>query len=81
MDSNNLTKSGYITPVVDFLHLREVLVILDLKSTAGADSLENQQETETDMIVQTEGETAQTGEAQSESQQTETTASETAAVQ
>lgn len=81
MDSNNLTKSGYITPVVDFLHLREVLVILDLKSTAGADSLENQQEPETDMIVQTEGETSQTGEAQSESQQTETTASETAAMQ
>ena len=56
-------------------------MILDLKSTAGADSLENQQETETDMIVQTEGETSQTGEAQSESQQTETTASETAAMQ
>ena len=27
-DSNNLTKSGYITPVVDFRHLQEVLVIL-----------------------------------------------------
>ena len=51
------------------------------ESSGGAGSLENQQETETDMIVQTEGETAQTGEAQSESQQTETTASETAAVQ
>ena len=27
VDSNNLTRSGYITPVVDFEHLREVLVI------------------------------------------------------
>lgn len=32
-DSNNLTKSGYITPVVDFKHLEEVLVITDLKET------------------------------------------------
>lgn len=30
-DSNNLTKSGYVTPVVDFKHLEEVLVITDLK--------------------------------------------------
>ncbi len=30
-DSNNLTKSGYITPVVDFRHLQEVLVILEVK--------------------------------------------------
>lgn len=30
-DANNLTKSGYITPAVDFEHLGEVLVILDLK--------------------------------------------------
>lgn len=30
-DSNNLTKSGYITPVVDFRHLQEVLVVLELK--------------------------------------------------
>ena len=37
MDSNNLTKSGYITPVVDFRHLREVLVILDLKQIEGAE--------------------------------------------
>lgn len=32
-DTNNLTKSGYITPVVDFRHLQEVLVILELKET------------------------------------------------
>ena len=30
-DSNNLTKSGYITPVVDFKNLSTVLVITDLK--------------------------------------------------
>ena len=30
-DANNLTKSGYITPVVYFRHLQEVLVILELK--------------------------------------------------
>lgn len=30
-DSNNLTKSGGITPAVDFEHLGEVLVITDLK--------------------------------------------------
>lgn len=30
-DANNLTKSGYITPVVDFKHLENVLVITQLK--------------------------------------------------
>ena len=30
-DSNNLTKSGEITPVADFRHIQEVLVIRDLK--------------------------------------------------
>ena len=30
-DSNNLTKSGTITPVVDFEHLEEVLVIMEKK--------------------------------------------------
>lgn len=30
-DANNLTKSGYITPAVDFEHLGEVLVITDKK--------------------------------------------------
>ncbi len=32
-DSNNLTKSGYITPAVDFEHLEEVLIILQQKQT------------------------------------------------
>ena len=31
MDANNLTKSGLLTPVVDFEHLSEVLVITDMK--------------------------------------------------
>ena len=30
-DKNNLTKSGYITPAVDFEHLSEVLIITDMK--------------------------------------------------
>jgi rod shape-determining protein MreC len=33
-DSNQLTKSGTVTPVVDFEHLSEVLVILEIKDTA-----------------------------------------------
>ena len=32
-DSNNLTKSGLITPAVDFEHIEEVLVITELKET------------------------------------------------
>lgn len=31
MDSSNLTKSAHVTPVVDFQHIKEVLVILELK--------------------------------------------------
>ena len=31
IDSNNLTRSGYITPAVDFQHLQEVLVITTTK--------------------------------------------------
>ena len=33
MDSNNLTKSGTLTTAVDFEHLEDVLVILELKQT------------------------------------------------
>lgn len=33
VDANNLTKSGRLTPAVDFEHLSEVLVITDLKQT------------------------------------------------
>lgn len=35
VNSNNLTKSGLITPVVDFEHVKHVLVITDLKTTTG----------------------------------------------
>lgn len=34
-DSNNLTKSGTITPAVDFEHMNEVLVLLELKNNGG----------------------------------------------
>lgn len=33
MDSNNLTKSGRVTPAVDFEHIQEVLVILQKKES------------------------------------------------
>lgn len=32
-DANNLTKSGFVTPAVDFEHLEEVLVIMQLKQS------------------------------------------------
>ena len=32
-DPNNLTKSGTITPAVDFEHIKNVLVILDKKQS------------------------------------------------
>jgi rod shape-determining protein MreC len=42
VDSNNLTRSGYITPAVDFKNLQEVLVITetkeDVKNKTNADS-------------------------------------------
>lgn len=34
-DSNNLTRSGYVSPVVDFKDIKEVLVIKNLKQKAG----------------------------------------------
>lgn len=36
-NANNLTKSGYITPVVDFQHLQDVLVIIEIKNTGKED--------------------------------------------
>ena len=41
-DSNNLTKSGTITPVVDFEHIQEVLVILDKKEDVTAENADKQ---------------------------------------
>lgn len=37
VDANNLTKSGLITPAVDFEHLEEVLVITEKKQSVGED--------------------------------------------
>ena len=39
MDANNLTKSGSITPAVDFEHLSTVLIITDLKQQVSSDDL------------------------------------------
>ena len=36
-NANSLTKSGYITPVVDFQHLQDVLVITEIKNTGKED--------------------------------------------
>ena len=38
VDSNNLTRSGYITPAVNFEQLQEVLVIKTLKETLGGEA-------------------------------------------
>lgn len=61
-DSNNLTKSGYITPVVDFRHLQEVLVILELKEYVPSDSVSvpDSPETPRETEAETESETVQT---------------------
>lgn len=40
-DSNNLTKSGYIIPTVDFENIEEVLIITDLKKNITDDDIEN----------------------------------------
>lgn len=54
MDSNNLTKSGTITPVVDFRHLHEVLVIKQLKEIdAAQESLDAQSDTENSVTADT----------------------------
>lgn len=45
-NSNNLTKSGTITPIVDFEHIENVLVISDIKSEIY--STENDAETDSD---------------------------------
>ncbi len=45
-DANNLTKSGYITPVVDFRHVQEVLVILEKKVYVPSDSKSVQSQTD-----------------------------------
>lgn len=49
-NANKLTKSGTITPVVDFEHLQEVLVILQIKET-GDESTQAQDSEATDTEV------------------------------
>ncbi len=55
-NANNLTKSGTITPVVDFQHLREVLVITTLKDT-GEKELSSQKASDTQTETQDNAET------------------------
>ena len=55
-NANNLTKSGTITPVVDFQHLREVLVITTLKDT-GEKELSSQKASDTQTETQDNTET------------------------
>ena len=44
-NANNLTKSGTITPVVDFMHIENVFVITNMKNTGdSAGQEESQQE-------------------------------------
>lgn len=45
---NNLTKSGSITPVVDFEHLQEVLVIKEIKNTGIGQTSSTESVTETE---------------------------------
>lgn len=42
MDANNLTKSGSLTPAVDFEHLTTVLVITDLKQQVDTEATESE---------------------------------------
>ena len=69
-DSNNLTKSGYITPVVDFRHLQEVLVILQRKEYVPSDSVSTSSDDSgsnaEDASVQTDASSEATGETESE---------------
>lgn len=59
-DPNNLTKSGTITPVVDFEHLQEVLVILEQKDGAQEMPVDDTESTEsaTESEDSTESDTA-----------------------
>ncbi len=56
-DANNLTKSGYITPVVDFRHLQEVLVVLETKEYAAPSSDAGQESSQAETETSGESET------------------------
>lgn len=50
MDANNLTKSGTLTPAVDFEHLRSVLVITDEKRQIDTNVTSDETEPEEDTV-------------------------------
>ena len=56
-NSNNLTKSGTITPVVDFEHIENVMVITQLKQTSDTKTADDTESTETAGDSQTENST------------------------
>lgn len=51
-DSNKLTKSGTITPVVDFEHMENVLVILDTKETGDSTQAKSSRDSSTQTTEQ-----------------------------
>ena len=69
-DDNNLTYSAKLTPVVDFQHLSNVLVIKELKSdlTGSQQEQTGSSETETGSETETETETASETETESGSE-------------
>ena len=56
-NSNNLTKSGTSTPVVDFEHIENVMVITQLKQTGDTKTADNTESAETAGDSQTENST------------------------
>lgn len=61
VDSNNLTRSGYITPVVDFKNLQEVLVITKTKKEATTEVTAEDQKNETQTNTEKEQSQAESG--------------------
>ena len=65
-NANNLTKSGSITPVVDFQHLQEVLVITTVKDTGnfstGTEDTDNSTQTDTQHTQDTQDTQTQSNE-------------------
>ena len=65
-NANNLTKSGSITPVVDFQHLQEVLVITTVKDTGnfstGTEDTDNSTQADTQHTQDTQDTQTQSNE-------------------
>lgn len=66
VDSNNLTRSGYITPVVDFKNLQEVLVITKTKKEATTEVTAEDQKNETQTNTEKEQSQAESGKEETE---------------